>query len=141
MKRAYDICRKVSAIGLLPLLLFLRFSDSSRQTSILWGFLLLPFTLLTAASALLNHFLPPEQQEEIQVDWRFRITHPYWDLFLIAFLNLLCFLSALEPFPHSDTLIWVLAFLAFFAQLWGIGYAHWKKRHTKTARQRHRKEK
>ena len=116
MKRAYDFCTLASAICGLPIFLL---NDHLDGKPLLCALLFLPSLLLSGAAAILNHRLPPAQQEKLEVDWRLRPSHPYWWFFLSVTIELLFLLSGLVPQSILNHLIipFLLIYLTVFVSI------------------------
>ncbi len=98
LQRAYHICFSAS---LLCALIAFPLSHFLEQRPLLCALLMLPALILSAAAAVLNHRLPPEQREQLTVSYRSGPSHPYWFLFMLLVMEVLLVLSSLSP---SDAL-------------------------------------
>ncbi len=135
IQRSYNFCDKYSALGALPLLLALFLFTRLELYSyiFIFGFLMLPFTVLSALAAWYNHKLPPEYRANLELDLRGRLHHPYHSLALMLVLNCLLFLSPFLDAVWARNVFMAVTVLYVLMSVFGVCCYFFGKKRAKKA--------
>jgi len=130
IQRAYNFCDKYAALGVLPLLLVFYLFAQNKLYKYLFilGFLMLPFTVLSALAAWYNHKLPPKYRAELELGIRLHLHHPYHSLVLMLVMNSFLFLSAFLDVSWAQNAILILAVLYVLTCIFGVCYYFFGKK-------------